>query len=101
MRLLIIIVNWEIFCWPADGCLTHAHLSCLLGRFALVVRFMQRCGCFLPPVCLLIGAVCRFVQFFRQLVGTSLVFRPYLRVCRRFSHFYGRCVQHAASTYEK
>ena len=28
MRLLIIIVNWEIFCWPADGCLTHVHLSC-------------------------------------------------------------------------
>ena len=24
----MIIVNWEIFCWSADGCWTHAHLSC-------------------------------------------------------------------------
>ena len=27
MRLSLVIVNWEMFCWPADVCFAHAYLS--------------------------------------------------------------------------
>ena len=50
MRLSLIIVNWEIFCWPADVRFAHVHLSHHHAR--LPSWFVLSCfAALLPAVC--------------------------------------------------
>ena len=51
MRLSIIIVNWEIFCWPAGDRLAHAHLShfhVVLPSWFALSRFATFCLLLVP-----------------------------------------------------
>ena len=52
LRLSLIIVNWEMFCWPADVHFAHAYFESLPRMFALVVCFELLChsfACCFPP----------------------------------------------------
>ena len=59
MRLSIIIVNWEIFCWPAGDLLTHAQFELFPRRVAIVACLCDLprlvfCLLFAPPTHLLV-----------------------------------------------